>query len=429
MSRDQRITDNFGLQSAQEYALENKLPFAVVFTIIPGVKNRALEHFDFMLDGLHDIEQSLAKHNIPLITLFGHPKDVILNMIHHTKPQLVVVDFSPLAGVISWQQEVAKTTPVMVVDSHNVVPVWVASNKQEYSARTLRPKIYNHLNQYTQNAKPLQAHLYPWPGKVMPLSDLKNEIEKTRLKFLPNGTKNNYKSGESNALVYLDGFINERLLGYKDSRNNPTAEGLSGLSPYLHFGQIASNTVLKAATAAAEVSPSLKQDVETLIEELVVRKELADNFCYYNKHYKSLQGAPEWARRTIELHASDPREYVYSLDQFENAQTHDPAWNAAQMQLRKTGKMHGYMRMYWAKKVLEWSNTPEQALQILIYLNDFYSLDGGDPNGYVGILWSIAGVHDRPWGERPIFGTVRSMVYSGLKRKFAISEYENNWLS
>jgi deoxyribodipyrimidine photo-lyase len=156
---------------------------------------------------------------------------------------------------------------------------------------------------------------------------------------------------------------------------------------------------------------------------MVVRKELSDNFCYYNDNYDSLQGAPAWALASLSKHANDERQYLYSKEQFENAQTHDQAWNAAQIQLRKQGKIHGYMRMYWAKKVLEWSTSADEAFKTLVYLNDFYSLDGGDPNGYVGILWSVAGLHDRPWGERSVYGTIRCMVYDGLRRKFPIEEY------
>ena len=197
------------------------------------------------------------------------------------------------------------------------------------------------------------------------------------------------------------------------------------MSPYLHFGQISSLRIVLEARKALDKNSNLQADYDALFEELVVRKELSDNFCYYNQNYNSLSGAPEWAQKTLAKHSSDKREFVYTKEQFENAQTHDEAWNAAQRQLRATGKIHGYMRMYWAKKVLEWSKTPEEAHDTLLFLNDFYSIDGGDPNGYVGILWSIAGLHDRPWGERPVYGTIRSMVYSGLKRKFDVNQYIN----
>ena len=154
-----------------------------------------------------------------------------------------------------------------------------------------------------------------------------------------------------------------------------------------------------------------------------MRRELSDNFCYYNDHYDSLQGASDWARNTLEKHSSDPREHVYTFDEFEQAQTHDAAWNAAQRQLTSTGKIHGYMRMYWAKKFLEWTEQPKTALKWAIKLNDRYSIDGQDPNGYVGCMWSITGVHDRGWTERDIFGKIRYMNFNGLKRKFDIEAY------
>lgn len=175
--------------------------------------------------------------------------------------------------------------------------------------------------------------------------------------------------------------------------------------------------------AQAGDTPKKIDGINALLEEMIVRKELADNFCFYNPHYDRLEGAKEWAQTTLNDHRNDPREFIYTKQQFEHAQTHDPAWNAAQLQLRSSGKIHGYMRMYWAKKILEWSETPEGAIATAIYLNDHYSIDGGDPNGYNGIMWSIAGVHDRPWTERDVFGKIRYMNYAGLKRKFDIQSY------
>jgi deoxyribodipyrimidine photo-lyase len=162
---------------------------------------------------------------------------------------------------------------------------------------------------------------------------------------------------------------------------------------------------------------------EVFLEELVVRRELADNFCFYNPLYDSIKSFPQWAQNTLEKHRSDPRDYIYSLKELEQAETHDPLWNAAQQELVHYGKMHGYMRMYWAKKILEWTASPEEAMHHAIYLNDTYSLDGVDSNGYTGIAWSIGGVHDRAWRERPVFGTIRYMNYNGAKRKFNVDEY------
>jgi deoxyribodipyrimidine photo-lyase len=170
-------------------------------------------------------------------------------------------------------------------------------------------------------------------------------------------------------------------------------------------------------------SEAEREVTAAFLEELIVRRELSDNFCFYNSSYDSVDGFHEWAKKTHKIHATDPRPYLYSLDQFENAGTHDPYWNAAQRQMVRTGKMHGYMRMYWAKKILEWSPSPRKALEIAIKLNDRYELDGRDPNGYTGIAWSIGGVHDRAWGERPVFGKVRYMNEAGLRRKFNLETY------
>ena len=160
-----------------------------------------------------------------------------------------------------------------------------------------------------------------------------------------------------------------------------------------------------------------------LLEELVVRRELSDNFCYYNDRYDSVEGFPDCAIQTLRNHREDRRPYAYSLSQLEGAGTHDELWNAAQMEMVKKGKMHGYMRMYWAKKILEWTGSPEEAFEIALYLNNRYELDGRDPNGYAGCAWSIGGVHDRAWFERPLFGKIRYMSYNGCKSKFNVNDY------
>ncbi|KAG6510082.1 hypothetical protein ZIOFF_024138 [Zingiber officinale] len=218
-----------------------------------------------------------------------------------------------------------------------------------------------------------------------------------------------------------DGFLTKRLKSYDSDRNDPVKpRALSGLSPYLHFGHISAQ---RCALEARKLRNSCPKSVDAFLEELIVRRELADNFCYYQPHYDSLQGAWEWARKSLMGHAKDKREHVYSREQLEKAQTADPLWNASQLEMVHCGKMHGYMRMYWAKKILEWTNRPEEALSIAIYLNDKYELDGRDPNGYVGCMWSICGVHDQGWKERPVFGKIRYMNYAGCKRKFNVEGY------
>jgi deoxyribodipyrimidine photo-lyase len=217
----------------------------------------------------------------------------------------------------------------------------------------------------------------------------------------------------------LKAFLKNKLGFYEERSNNPTADGLSNLSPYLHFGQISAQRV------ALEVSRTEAQQngKEAFLEELIVRRELSDNFCYYNENYDHFEGFPNWAKETLNKHRNDTRPYIYSLDTLEDARTHDELWNAAQRQMIVKGKMHGYMRMYWAKKILEWTPSPEEALRIANYLNDRYELDGRETNGYVGVAWSIGGVHDRAWPERPVFGKIRYMSYNGCKSKFKVDAY------
>jgi deoxyribodipyrimidine photo-lyase len=229
--------------------------------------------------------------------------------------------------------------------------------------------------------------------------------------------------GEAAASAALEAFVAERLWGYAQRRNDPNAAGQSDLSPYLHFGQLSAQRVALAVSAA----PAPDRDREAFLEELIVRRELADNWCLHNEHYDTPAGFPAWSRETLLLHQPDPRPYLYDRGELEAARTHDPLWNAAQNEMVRRGKMHGYLRMYWAKKILEWSPDAAEAMATAIYLNDRYELDGRDPNGYAGIAWSIGGVHDRPWFSRAIFGKVRYMSLSGARRRFDVGAYVARW--
>jgi deoxyribodipyrimidine photo-lyase len=241
---------------------------------------------------------------------------------------------------------------------------------------------------------------------------------------------------------HLENFIANRLNTYATNRNLPNLDGQSGLSPYLHFGNVSSLRIVlelmkycdedpllfrMAKLASFDGEPTIMDSINALFEELIVRKELADNYCFYNNDYDNFNGAKSWAKESLDSHKNDDRHFLYQLSELENAETHDAAWNSAQRQMMVSGKMHGYMRMYWAKKILEWSNSADEAIKNAVYLNDKYSIDGGDPNGYTGIMWSIAGVHDRPWFDRQIFGKIRYMNYEGLKRKFEIESYIKTW--
>jgi deoxyribodipyrimidine photo-lyase len=211
-------------------------------------------------------------------------------------------------------------------------------------------------------------------------------------------------------------FISGDLDHFADRRNDPAVDRLSGMSPYLHFGQIS------PLYLALQVSGTGSPGKEAFLEELIIRRELSMNFVLYNRDYDRYRGLPGWARKTLQVHRQDPRPAVYSRAALEAAETHDPYWNAAQREMLLTGKMHGYMRMYWGKKILEWSRSPQTAFRTALYLNNTYELDGRDPNGFAGVAWCF-GKHDRPWGERAVFGNVRYMNDRGLRRKFDIDRY------
>lgn len=430
MRRDQRVAHNHALLAAQKIALDNQLPLAVVFCLQPATKWRSREQYKFMLEGLKQIEHTLQKYDIPLIMLLGDPKETLSAIAHHTKPHSVVFDFSPLRGPRNLIQHMAGKVSgqIVEVDAHNIIPVWRASQKQEVGARTLRPKLHRLLPEYLVEPSKLQKHPFKWSGTIMRLDQLTAQIESVIAGVPSNHVVSIPDSGEQAAANLLDYFVEQKLGNYLIDKNNPTIDGISGLSTYLHFGQISSLQIALRVYEAVAQEPSLQASADAFLEELIVRKELSDNFCYFNTEYDNLRGAPTWAQQSLGIHANDSREYLYTFEEFRDAKTHDYAWNACQNQLQRTGKMHGYMRMYWAKKILEWSTSPIEAIDIASRLNDFYSWDGGDPNGYVGILWSIAGLHDRPWFDRPVYGVVRYMNYNGLKRKFDIAAYETKWL-
>jgi deoxyribodipyrimidine photo-lyase len=329
----------------------------------------------------------------------------------------------------------------LVVDTHNIIPAWVVSDKQEFAAHTMRRKVHKYLEHYVKDPSTVKKHAYTNTSEP---DGITFDQAYDFIQDIPaNGTSIAHASGEKAGLKHLQSFIEKGLDTYAIDRNDPSKDRISNLSPYLHYGQVSSLRIALAMIIRLDVRPLLFEEarlipastapsdidgMNALLEEMVVRKELSDNYCLHNPQYLSIKGGPEWGQKTLDEHRDDPREFSYTREEWEAAKTHDDSWNAAQKQLMKTGKMHGYMRMYWAKKMLEWSATPEQALSDCIYLNDKYSIDGGDPNGFVGMLWSMTGLHDRPWTQRSVFGQVRYMNDGGLIRKFDIKQYQADWL-
>ncbi len=419
MSRDQRVHDNYALLFAQHLAVKNNRSLGVVFNLVPDFLEATIRQYGFMLKGLAEVEKELAAYNIPFFLLSGDPVKELPRFIKNNNASILVSDFDPLRIKRKWKKNAAEKIdiPFYETDAHNIVPCRYVSGKQEFAAYTIRPKIHRYLPEFLaefprlrkmKKSEGFASALTDWDRAYKNLNVNKDVKEADWI-----------KPGEQNALQALKSFLENRFDKYAEERNDPTKDAQSNLSPYLHFGQ------LSAQRIALEVKKygGNPESEKAFLEELIVRKELSDNFCFYNREYDSFTGFPGWAKETLNQHKDDKREFVYTKEQFENAQTHEDLWNAAQNELIKTGKMHGYMRMYWAKKILEWTNTPQYALNVAIYLNDKYELDGRDPNGYTGCAWSIGGVHDRPWTERDVFGKIRYMNRNGAKRKFDIEAY------
>jgi deoxyribodipyrimidine photo-lyase len=418
MSRDQRAHDNWALLFAQQFALEKKLPLAVIFNLVPKFLEATIRQYGFMLKGLAELVQELERYNIHFFMLSGKPEEEIPKFIKRLDASILISDFDPLRIKRIWKREVAKKMqiPFYEVDAHNIVPCLHVSDKLEFAAYTIRPKINKALIEFTDEFPPIKKM------KKFEVSSDKIDWEKINKSLKIDFTVNEVdwiKPGEKSAQKYLKNFLENKSEHYHELRNDPTKDGQSNLSPYLHFGQISAQRI---ALETQKFSGN-KESEKSFLEELIIRRELSDNFCYFNPNYNSFDGFHEWARTSLNEHRKDEREFIYSLEEFEHAKTHEDLWNAAQTELLRTGKLHGYMRMYWAKKILEWSSSPEEALRIAIFLNDKYELDGRDPNGYTGCAWSIGGVHDRPWFERPVYGKIRYMNRNGAKNKFNIDAY------
>ena len=417
MQRDQRVQDNWALVKAQKLALESKVPLLVLFNIPKHHGNTTLRHYEFMISGLDEVQAELHSLGISFWVTEGNPGTSVSKFVKDHNIGAVVSDFNPLQFTDIWREEVAEKIPVsfVEVDAHNIVPCWVASNKEEFAAHTFRPKMHRLLKEYLVSIPKIKKHNYGYK-KVPTAVDwegIKKQVDSSvePVQWLTPGAKAGKKRAKK--------FITSQLDSYAANRNDPNKLGVSHMSPYLRYGQVSAQWLaLEVHRAKAD-----KESREAYLEELIVRRELTDNFCFYNKNYNKVEGAHAWAQKTIAEHKKDAREYVYSFKQFETAETHDELWNAMQTQMVLEGKMHGWCRMYWAKKILEWTPDVQTAIDTALLLNDKYELDGRDPNGYVGVMWSICGVHDRAWGERPVFGKIRYMNFNGAKRKFDINAY------
>lgn len=419
MHRDHRLRDNWSLLYAWELARNLDVPLISAHCLDPAYPGAEAAHFRFLIEGLEALERDMAARGLPLLRLLGDPPDEIAKLARALDASAVVADFDPLRHKRAWLARAASALPCPLheADARNVVPCFVASDKPEYMARTIRPKIHRLLPEFLADYPEPPAQTAPDipPGLGRSAGEVADAFRIARSTPIPGG----HEPGERAGRAALEDFLANRLRGYAVDRNDPARDGQSGLSPWLHFGMLSAQRAALAVAASDAPAP----DKEAFLEELIVRRELADNFCLHHQDYDSAACFPQWASRTLEKHAGDPRPALYSRQELEEGRTLDPAWNAAQLEMVRGGKMHGYMRMYWAKKILEWTPDPATAMALAVAFNDRFSLDGRDPNGYAGIAWAIGGVHDRPWVERPVFGQVRYMNFAGLRRKFDIQAY------
>jgi deoxyribodipyrimidine photo-lyase len=411
MQSSQRIASNHALAYAIEQANHLNQPLIVFFGLTGSYPDANERHLRFMLQGLADIARELEGRGIPFIIRQGSPVAGALDLSRDAS--LMVVDRGYLRTERHWYEAAAggSRCRLIQVESNAIVPVEIASPKEEYTAATFRPKIYRFLDHFMEpcSIPELTARSYRIP--VVTLDPAHPDAIITELNPDRSASPVRQHGGETEARKQLDRFIDHRLEGYHEERNDPALDATSRLSAYLHFGHISPLEI------ALRVKDAGGAGSAAFLEELIVRRELAINFVSGNPLYDQYACLPVWAQKTLEKHRSDPREYSYTLHELEQASTHDPYWNAAQDQMRTSGRMHAYMRMYWGKKILEWSETPGDAFNTALLLNNRYELDGRDPNGYAGVAWCF-GKHDRPWRERPVFGIVRYMNAAGLKRKF-----------
>ena len=421
MQQSQRAAHNHALEYAVQQANKLDQKLLVVFGLTDDYPEANLRHYTFMLEGLKETRAALASRGIEMVLRRGHPPGVALGL--GRRASLIVCDRGYLRHQRDWRRQVAKHAqcPVVQVESDVVVPVEVVSAKAEYAARTIRPKIHKHLANYLVGFKQtgvkhksLGMHV-----KGIDVNRIERVLQNLNIDRGVPPVSKLFKGGTSQAVRHFDEFIRRRLKYYDQHSNQPQTNDISHMSPYLHFGQI---SPLYLALKINRVPDLLKESKDAYLEELIIRRELSVNFVRYTPDYDAYTCIPGWAQKTLAEHVHDKRNYIYSRRQLENADTHDAYWNASMLEMKHTGFMHNYMRMYWGKKILEWSPTPQKAYRTTLALNNKYFLDGRDPNSYTGVAW-IYGVHDRAWTERPIFGKIRHMAASGLERKCDISAY------
>ena len=417
VQRSQRARSNPAANLAVEIATARGLPVVAVFCMVPAFPEARLRPYHFMAEGLAQLPAGFAERGIGWKLVVGEPPVEIPAVARELGAVAVVTDMNPLAIGRAWRAGVADVldVPMVEVDGDVVVPSALFA-KEEYAPRTIRAKLGKHLDRYLVRipdpVSPVASDLRegPDPLEVIRTFDLDASV----------GPAPFLRGGSAIARERLREFIEERLGRYDQDRSRADITAGTSLSPWLHYGQIGP-TEIAVAVLESDAPDAAK---ESFRDELITQRELSINFALRNPDYDSWMGLPDWGRETLARHAADPRPVTFTRSEFEHAQTDDPLWNAAQTQMVNEGYMPNRLRMYWAKQILRWSDSPEAAWETTIYLNNKYFVDGRDANSYANVAWSIGGRHDRPFGpEKEIFGLVRPMGMGAMKRTFDVDAY------
>lgn len=465
MRRDQRIVDNHSVLFGYDLSYKHLSKFY----ILCDYKSLTLNHRQqtFVKKGLEEVFETAKKFN-----LYFNLVDNLEKHVNEFDIDCIILDFSPLRQCLEYQEKVKKfcvknNIALHQCDSHNIVPCWMLDTYKRTS-KAVKTILFKFQDRYFKDFKELEVHKYNnsketstvdinWSKvfsnykSISTKRKLKDEDEKTnkKSKIMEGDEKTETKGVKKQQIIQIAGensftlkkapekvfefrggykegmqqverFFKEKFKDYAANRNNPNNEVLSNLSPWLHTGQI---SALKVVLLARKRFSSQNNNLQTFINEIFAFRETAEHFCYHEKNYDSIEGALVWAKESLLKHSNDKRTQIYTFKELEAAKTKDSLWNAGQKQLLISGKMHGYVRMYWAKQILKWTNSPEEAVEYGILLNDKYSIDGNDPNGYLGVMWSICGAMDQGFKERDVIGKIRPM------NAFVAPEYIDKWVT
>ena len=426
MQMYKRVDNNHSLIYAIRRANELKMPLVVYEGLkyyYPWASDRL---HTFILEGVEEKRREFERLGIRYVFYLqkdaDSPKQTVANLAKYAA--FIVTDDFPCFIIPEHNRRIAERAniPVFAVDSNGIIPM-SKFDKEEYAAYTIRPKINKLIDRYL---KPLPNETVDIPSlgidvdcpetlvtaatisKLVAECDIDHSVKPSQI----------YHGGTENGRRRLKEFISDILCNYDKARGKPDRDGSSRLSSYLHFGFLSPIEIALAAKGA----DGPQESIDAYLEELIVRRELSYNMTLFNDNYESLAALPAWVQKTMREHADDERQYLYSLEQLEQGETHDELWNAAQREMVATGEMHNYVRMLWGKNVIAWSPSYEVAFETLVHLNNKYCLDGRNPNSYAGILWCF-GKHDRAWFERPVFGLIRYMASHSTGKKFDAKKY------